>query len=299
MADDYFDAKLALNPETGNVVAGAVAQVFAPEDSTFSTPLEITDLAGVPLGALIASPTGIYPPFRVVSGLQDVYAKSGPVITPITSREGSRGAPGAPGTPGIGVPPLADGTPGQVVMHDGTGTRWGDPAGSGGGSGIIGAPARWPDSFPPQGHQHTASQISDSTTVGRRVMTAADEQAARAAIGAAPSTVTSFPGFGSTSDRAARGDHTHGASSIDVTPVAGTTATNVQDSLAQIAAIAGGGGGGGTSGIRLVIYKSGAYPAQPDTAPAGTLVRFFFGPTPYQGAVWPGVIDIHFRAELT
>lgn len=42
-----------------------------------------------------------------------------------------------------------------------------------------------PDAYPPSAHQHPASQISDSTTVGRAVITASDAAAARAAIGAA------------------------------------------------------------------------------------------------------------------
>lgn len=41
-----------------------------------------------------------------------------------------------------------------------------------------------PSTFPPSAHTHPASEISDSTTVGRAVMTAVDAAAARTAIGA-------------------------------------------------------------------------------------------------------------------
>lgn len=41
-----------------------------------------------------------------------------------------------------------------------------------------------PSTFTPSSHTHTASQISDSTTAGRAVMTATDAAAARTAIGA-------------------------------------------------------------------------------------------------------------------
>lgn len=135
MADDYFDAKLALNGETGNVVAGAQATVYALEDTGFTTPLEITDMSGIPLANLIASPTGIYPQFKVVSGEQKVMAKSGAMVTPLTSAEGTRGLPGDPGPAGIGLPDptnLPDGY-GPITA----GGVWGViPGGGGGGSGI-------------------------------------------------------------------------------------------------------------------------------------------------------------------
>lgn len=89
MADDYFDAKLALNPDTGNVVPGASALVYAQGDTTYSNPLPITDLTGIPLVSLLASPTGIYPAFRVTSGEYSVIAKAGDLYTPITSVLGS------------------------------------------------------------------------------------------------------------------------------------------------------------------------------------------------------------------
>lgn len=53
-------------------------------------------------------------------------------------------------------------------------------------------------------HTHTASQISDSTAVGRAVLTASDEAAARAAIGAG--TGSSDLALGTTSTTAMRGD---------------------------------------------------------------------------------------------
>lgn len=104
MADDYFDAKLALNPTTGNVVAGASALVYAADDLSFVTPLAITDLQGIPLAALIASPTGVYPPFKVADEPEKVLAKSGTMITPLTSVNGSKGPKGDPGDAGTGLP---------------------------------------------------------------------------------------------------------------------------------------------------------------------------------------------------
>lgn len=138
MADDYFDAKLALNLQTGNVVPGASAQVYAMSDIAFAHPLTITDMTGIPLGALIASPTGIYPQFKVTTGEQQVMAKSGSMITPLTSVEGSRGDPGAPGEPGVGLPPASDFPDGYVpITASGEWTAAPAPTGGGGGSGSI------------------------------------------------------------------------------------------------------------------------------------------------------------------
>lgn len=134
MADDYFDAKLALNLETGNVVAGASAQIYSITDTAFANPLDITDLSGIPLGALIASPTGIYPPFKVVSGDVRVVAKSGSMFTPITSVDGSRGTPGEPGPPGEGLP-SATSLPDGYAPITASGVWTAAPAATGGGGG--------------------------------------------------------------------------------------------------------------------------------------------------------------------
>src|SRR5690606_15809099 len=89
MATDYFDWNLALNELTGSTVPGAIAQVYAIDDTEFTTPLTITDMTDVPLATLTASPTGLYPPFKVTSGQTQVIVKSGDVITPVTSLLGA------------------------------------------------------------------------------------------------------------------------------------------------------------------------------------------------------------------
>lgn len=62
-----------------------------------------------------------------------------------------------------------------------------------------------PAAYPPESHDHTASQISDATTVGRNVLKAADAATARQAIGAGTSNLA----LGTTSSTAAAGNHTH------------------------------------------------------------------------------------------
>ena len=71
-----------------------------------------------------------------------------------------------------------------------------------------------PTAYPPETHTHTASQISDATTTGRNVLTASSQAAARSAIGAGTSNLA----LGTTSSTAARGNHTHTASSIGAAP---------------------------------------------------------------------------------
>lgn len=71
-------------------------------------------------------------------------------------------------------------------------------------------------------HTHTAVQISDSTTVGRAVIVAADGAAARSAIGAG--TGSSNLALGSTGTTAAAGNHTHTAAAVGaVANVSGAT----------------------------------------------------------------------------
>lgn len=134
MDEDYFDEKIALNPETGAPVPGALAQVYALEDTTLSSPLPLEDMNGVPLAMLVASPTGVYPQFRVTTGDTRVNIVSGPMMTRVTSVEGSRGLPGPAGEPGIGLPPAGDLPDGYVpVVASGVWSAGPMPSGGGGG----------------------------------------------------------------------------------------------------------------------------------------------------------------------
>ena len=79
---DYFPATVALDPLTDAALEGAVAEVFAIEDTSYTTPLEITDIGGASMGTtLVAGPTGIFPAFRV-DGYTQVVPKVGDIVTP-------------------------------------------------------------------------------------------------------------------------------------------------------------------------------------------------------------------------
>lgn len=84
---DYFFPEIALDYTTGLPVPDAEADVYALADTGFTTPLPITDMNGIPLAKLKASPTGIYPAFRC-PGYTQVVAKDGGLTTPLTSRYG-------------------------------------------------------------------------------------------------------------------------------------------------------------------------------------------------------------------
>ena len=62
-----------------------------------------------------------------------------------------------------------------------------------------------PTVYPPESHTHPSTDISDSTSTGRSVLTAASQAAARSAIGAGTSSLA----LGTTSSTAAAGNHTH------------------------------------------------------------------------------------------
>lgn len=137
-------------------------------------------------------------------------------------------------------------------------------------------------------HTHTAAQISDSTTTGRSVITASSAANARTAIGAGTSSLV----VGSSGTQAAAGNHVHAASAVTVSTISGLVADDVQEALANLAARSGG-------DSVSVLWSGGAYPAQAGTAPAGVKVRRFYGPEPYEGASWTGVLDTYEYAELT
>jgi len=126
---------------------------------------------------------------------------------------------------------------------------------------------------------------------------AADAAAVRTLIAAAPNTVVSWPGNGTSAGQTAPGNHTHDPSTIPFTPPSGSalTASNMFDAVVQAAAL----GGTVVSDTLNVTYASGAYPTQPVTAPTGVKFRIFRGPVQYTGATWSGVIDEYRYVALT
>lgn len=67
-----------------------------------------------------------------------------------------------------------------------------------------------PSTFPPSAHNHNAVNISDSTTIGRALLTAANNVAARSTLGLGNAAVLNV---GNTANTVAAGDHSHPAGS--------------------------------------------------------------------------------------
>ncbi len=100
-----------------------------------------------------------------VSGAQGATGPSGPSGTPGTpGTDGATGATGAPGATGVTGPVGATGAPGSTTID-----------------GIAGLRTEL-DGKAAISHTHTASQISDSTAVGRAVLTAPNAAAAQSAL---------------------------------------------------------------------------------------------------------------------
>lgn len=293
-----FGVCVAANPGSDLLIAGAEGQVFAVGDHLFATPLPIWDLEGIPLASLISSAQGLIDEFQADipdDGGQVVW-RSGdfpPVLLSsyayvrATALEAAAAAETVRADmdslqEGLGSAPAvlpAGGTPDVDVLWRGPAERtgvWAPPPTGTGGSGIAGAPAAWPGEFPPSAHQHTSGQINDSTTVGRAVMTAATQAAARAAIGAGTGNGSSNLQVGPSGSDAAAGNHSHSASAISFAPGSGITATNLQAAVEQTATM---GGSAGPSPILIWRYTSGAWPALPATKPAGVLEVAARGPS--------------------
>jgi hypothetical protein len=151
-------------------------------------------------------------------------------------------------------------------------------SGSGGGSVTWGSLTDRPDTFPPSGHSHTRSEISDASALARQILGSATAQEIRQLIGAGTGNGTSNLVLGTTATTAAPGNHTH-SQYVDQ-----AQAASIAD--ARIAANGGGSGGGS---IMAWIYRSGAYPALPSTKPAGVLLIEARGPVaPSSVPSWVG-----------
>jgi hypothetical protein len=129
------------------------------------------------------------------------------------------------------------------------------------------------DGKAPTSHSHTASQVSDSTTVGRSLVTAVDAAAARTAIGAG----TSSLGLGSTSSTAKRGDYAPAAADISDASTVGRSVLKATDAAAGRSALGitgtGADGAQGPQGLtgNVLLLPAGVTTTPSDTK-AGTLV---------------------------
>ncbi|MFT4282374.1 hypothetical protein [Microbacterium sp.] len=92
---DYFDLNLAIDPATNTIIAGATFQAYLPTDLSRSTPLAVFEAtSGAALSALVSSPTGVLPQFRVEGDPTEIILKSGGFETRLTSVFGRKGEPG-------------------------------------------------------------------------------------------------------------------------------------------------------------------------------------------------------------
>lgn len=311
MTDYGYGPFVAYDPTTNTLVTNGAGQVYALTDTAFATPLSATDLTGTPVSIVPSSGIGVIDEF-VVADQPEVNWKSGAYVIRLSSIKGlydlalsaSTAAASALATAEQTAQDLADspsvlpdgGQAGIDVLYRGSAPNtgvWAPPPTGTGGSGTGGL-VLWdsipdkPTTFPPSPHTHPVGQISDASAVGKAVVTAASQQAARAAIGAGTGNGTSDLQLGSTGTTAAPGNHSHAASAIAFVPVGSVTATDVQTAIAQAAQ--SGGVGSGTSQVQVWEYASGAYPALPATQPAGIRVLWALGPTfPTSVPSWVGL----------
>lgn len=130
-----------------------------------------------------------------------------------------------------------------------------------------------PTTFTPATHSHTASSISDSTTVGRAVVTATDAAAARTAIGAGTSSLA----IGTSGSTAKAGNYAPAAADIsDSTSTGRSVLTAASQSAARTAI------GAVAIGTSSTTAKVGNYTPTIADLPAGSTLS-----VRYTGAVWP------------
>jgi hypothetical protein len=279
MADILFTSRVALDPATGTLARNAQFQVYAIDDTTYSTPLSITDPTGVPISAVRSTDQGVTEPFKAPEGHSQVVLRSGSYAIPIDSLDAIDkrldGVEQSVQAAESSAASAAASAESAVRSVNGT---FPDPTGnveisvSGGGTG-TGGDVTWgnlpgrPATFPPSGHSHPRSEISDATALGRQLLGATDAQSARAIIQAGTGNGTSNLTLGTSATTAAPGNHTH-PQYVD----------QAQAAAIADARIAASGGGGGGGSILVWRYQSGAYPALPSTAPAGVALIHAIGP---------------------
>lgn len=91
MADPIYTAAspIAVNPGNGRLIGGATFTVHAPDDTSFSNPLQVTDpITGVAISPLRSNANGTLPAFMVPGNLPRVILKSGAFVTELVSLSG-------------------------------------------------------------------------------------------------------------------------------------------------------------------------------------------------------------------
>lgn len=91
MADPIYTSAspIAVNPANGELIGGATFTVHAPDDTSFSTPLAVTDPnTGVAINPLRSNSNGTLPAFKVAGDLPRVKLKSGAFVTELVSLDG-------------------------------------------------------------------------------------------------------------------------------------------------------------------------------------------------------------------
>lgn len=276
----WYEERTARDPNTGGAATDGVSlQLFDYTDTDYVTPLVVTDINGLSLDKIVAH-GGVFAGFNGPDAGHVRYkADNGDVgVWEAWSavRDQAQTAAEAAQTAQSQVQDIADtvtnspailpagGDTGDILTR-GPDERTGVWAPPGTGGGVA---ETWdtlpgkPTTFPPSGHTHPSSQISDASSMGRSMMTIGGADAARALIKAAPDSVVSFPGFGTDGTHAATGNHTHSASSLSFTPSGSITATNLQTAVQQAAALGGSTGAPDPSFVFVRRYASGAWPVR-------------------------------------
>ncbi len=268
--DFYFDPQPAVDTTTAELVKvdGLSGSVYASEADALAeaAPLTVTLAGGVSSSTITVSSLGHTVGFTVADHKTVWWRSGGGNIVRLVSFDGMQqvfddGLARAEEIDASMVKSVNGELPdaeGNVVVAAGGGgdgtTTWQSLAGK-------------PDTFPPSGHTHLRSEISNATELGRSTLGAATPQGFRSLIGAGTGNGTSDLVLGTSATAAAPGNHTH-AQYVDA-----AAAATIADER-----IAANGGGSGSGSILVWRYSSGAYPTLPASKPAGVQLVHAMGP---------------------
>lgn len=309
-----YDSQIALDQSTEQIARNAAGHVYATTDTTFSTPLTVTDLAGVVRSEIIANGLGLIEEFRVEDHKLVVW-KSGDFKTQLASISGIiADAEEARASAAQALQDLQDyiaqnpalpagRTPGTILgtLTDNS-LGWVSPT-TGGGSGILNAPTVWPSTFPPAAHSEAVGQLRKSEGGAALLqavldfLTADTAKKARDAIGAVAASELSIPIPGPLATNFMPGNRTFSANEIGLgVAIPGLSATT--NLLAAVTELAARPTGGGTGTLPFVYRNetTGVYGTRPNL-PAGVYAWWIGSVEPPQGGLYMLPGDFYFAPE--
>jgi hypothetical protein len=143
----------------------------------------------------------------------------------------------------------------------------------------------------------TSADITDATTIGRQILTAANGGAVLTLIGGASTTALALKADDSSVVKLTGAQTIAGVKTYSSAPVVPNGSWTIAMTTGLQAALDGAASNGGLY-LLAYDYALSAWPTVPATAPTGTRARIIIGPSPYTGATWTNIPDVELYGSV-